>query len=344
MKIGPNRPGMTISCAGHAAALFFGFMAISAQPMEAPPVQALPVSFVSEKDFTQLTQGVKNAPQLKIPDIKPLADKIDDTKSIDQLAPKVSSKPDITTPSAKPAAEGKPEAKPEAKAEPKPDAKAETKAETKTEAKPEPKSEAKPELKTDLKPPPKPADKPDKPKPPEYRPDQIANLLKKDAARDAAKHEDVPAQPARDSTPKFNADQVAQLLDKREPQRQVATAQSLNDSPTLGAAVGAQDARLSQSEIDALRARISSCWSPPPGIDANSRVYVVLRVLFKTDGSMVQAPTLVEGSASALGPALAESAKRALLLCQPFTMLRPEHYDQWKDIELKFDPHELLGG
>jgi hypothetical protein len=25
-------------------------------------------------------------------------------------------------------------------------------------------------------------------------------------------------------------------------------------------------------------------------------------------------------------------------------MLRPEHYDQWKDLELKFDPHELLGG
>lgn len=70
----------------------------------------------------------------------------------------------------------------------------------------------------------------------------------------------------------------------------------------------------------------------------------MLRVLFKTDGSMVQAPTLVEGSASSLGPALAESAKRALLLCQPFTMLKPQHYDQWKDLELKFDPHELLGG
>jgi colicin import membrane protein len=309
------KPGMTISCVGHAAALIFGLMAISAQPMEAPPVQALPVSFVSEKDFSQLPLGVKNAPQLKVPDIKPLADKVDEQKSVDQQAPKVSAKPDITTPAAKPV----------------------------SEAKPEPKPEPKPELKTELKPAPKPADKPDKPKPPEYRPDQIANLLKKDAAKDPPKQRDAPAQPARD-TPKFNADQVAQLLDKREPQRQVATAQSLNDSPTLGAAIGAQDAQLSQSEIDALRARISSCWSPPPGIDANSRVYVVLRVLFKPDGSMVQAPTLVEGSASALGPALAESAKRALLLCQPFTMLRPQHYDQWKDLELKFDPHELLGG
>jgi outer membrane biosynthesis protein TonB len=314
------KPGMTISCVGHAAALVLGFLAISAQPMEAPPVQALPVSFVSEKDFSQLTQGVKNAPQLKVPDIKPLTDKVDETKSIDQLAPKVSAKAEITTPAAKPVSEAKPEPKPE------------------------PRPEPKPELKTELKPAPKPADKPDKPKPPEYKPDQIANLLKKEAAKDPPKQQDAPTQPVRDSTPKFDANQVAQLLDKREPQRQVATAQSLNDSPTLGAAIGAQDVRLSQSEIDALRARISNCWSPPPGINANSRLYVVLRVLFKTDGSMVQAPTLVEGSASPLGPALAESAKRALLLCQPFTMLRPEHYDQWKDLELKFDPHELLGG
>jgi outer membrane biosynthesis protein TonB len=307
------KAGMTISCVAHAAALFFGFMAISAQPMEAPPVQALPVSFVSEKDFSQLTQGVKNAPQLKIPDIKPLADKVDAQKSVDELAPKVADKPAITTDTAKPTAESKPEPKPEAK----------------------------PELKTELKPAQKPADKPDKPKPPEYRPDQIANLLKKDAAKEPPKRDE---KPARDSNPKFDANQVAQLLDKREPQRQIATAQSISDSATLGAAIGAQNAQLSQSEIDALRARISNCWSPPPGIDVNSKLYVVLRVLFKTDGSMLQAPVLVEGSASPLGPALAESAKRALLLCQPFTMLKLEHYDQWKDIELKFDPHELLGG
>ena len=309
------KAGMTISCVGHAAALFFGFMAISAQPMEAPPVQALPVSFVSEKDFSQLTQGVKNAPQLKIPDIKPLADKVDAQKSVDQLAPKVADKPAITT-----------ETKPVA------------------ESKPEPKPEPKPELKTELKLPEKLTEKPDKPKPPEYRPDQIANLLKKDAAKDPPKRDEKPAQPARDSSPKFDANQVAQLLDKREPQRQIATAQTINDSATLGAAIGAQNAQLSQSEIDALRARISNCWSPPPGIDINSKLYVVLRVLFKTDGSMSQAPVLVEGSASPLGPALADSAKRALLLCQPFTMLKLEHYDQWKDIELKFDPHELLGG
>ncbi|HEX8829358.1 MAG TPA: hypothetical protein VF778_14745 [Xanthobacteraceae bacterium] len=331
---------MTISCVAHAAALAWALMAISATPMEAPPTVSLPVSFISEKDFTQITKGVKNAPQLKVPDIKPLADKVDAEKSVDQLAPKVANKPEITTDTSK--------AQAEPKAEQKPEAKPETKPETKPEAKLDPKPDSKPELKPDPKPDPKPdqkqADKPDKPKPPDYKPDQIANLLKKDAAKDQPKRQDKPATQQQDNNPKYDASQIAQLLDKRQPQRQLASAQSLNDNPTLGAAVGAQDVQLSQSEIDALRARISSCWSPPPGIDVNSKVYIVLRVLFKPDGTLLREPVPVEGSASSLGPSLAESAKRALLLCQPFTMLKPQHYDQWKDLELKFDPRELLGG
>jgi hypothetical protein len=334
------RPGMTISCVAHAAALAWALMAISASPMDAPPTVSLPVSFISEKDFTQITKGVKNAPQLKVPDIKPLADKVDAEKSVDQLAPKVANKPEITTDTSKAQAEPKTEQKAEAKPETKP----ETKPEAKLDPKPDPKPETKPEQKPDPKSDQKQADKPDKPKPPEYKPDQIANLLKKDAPKDQRKHPDKPVQQQQDNNPKYNASQIAQLLDKRQPQRQLASAQSLNDNPTLGAAVGAQDVQLSQSEIDALRARISSCWSPPPGIDANSKVYIVLRVLFKPDGTLLREPVPVEGSASSLGPALADSAQRALLLCQPFTMLKPQHYDQWKDLELKFDPRELLGG
>ena len=314
------KPGMTISCVAHAAALAWALMVISATPMEAPPVASLPVSFISEKDFSQLTKGVKNAPQLNVPEAKPLADKVDAEKSVDQLAPKVVDKPEITTDTSKPQAEPKPQPKADAKSDAKPD------------SKPDPKLDQKQ------------ADKPDKPKTPEYKPNQIANLLKKDAVKDQPKRPDKPAQQQQENNPKFDANQVAQLLDKRQPQRQLASARSLNDTATLGAAIGAQNVQLSQSEIDALRARISSCWSPPPGIDVNSKLYVVLRVLFKPDGSLVREPVPVEGSASALGPALADSAKRALLLCQPFTMLKPEHYDQWKDLELKFDPHELLGG
>jgi colicin import membrane protein len=327
------KPGMTISCLAHAVALGFAVVAISAQPMNAPPMETITTQIVSEKDLSQMSKGVKNAPQLKIPDLKPLADKVDQEKSVDQLAPKAVDKPAITTDAAKSSPvpdTPKPDAKTAAKSDPKP---------------PDPKPDPKPDAKADPKPDPKVDPKADqkqadKPKTPDYKPDQIAKLLKKDAAKDAAK--DNSAQ--QKNSPKFDANQVAQLLDQRTPQRQLAAASQLNDVATLGAATGAQSAQLSQSEIDALKARLSQCWNPPAGINASTNIYVSLRVLMRQDGSLAAPPVVVEGSPSALGPALAESAKRALLQCQPFTMLRPEHYDQWKDLQLDFNPHELLGG
>ena len=298
------RASLTISAIVHLAVLGMCLVALAAQPVEAPATPTMAINTISVKEFTELTKGVKDTPKLKVDDIKPVADKIDTPKAVDQVAAKV--------------AENKPEIK------------------TDTSAKQQPKPDPKPD--------PKPADKPAKAKPPDYKPDQIADLLKKKDAAQQPKPDDKASSdtPPRDS-PQFNADQVAALLDKRAPQRQMAAAETLNNQPNLGSSTGAA-AQLSQSEIDALRARISNCWSPPPGINAASKIYVVLRVLFKQDASMSREPVLVEGTASPLGPALAESAKRALLLCQPFTMLKPEHYDQWKDLELKFDPQELLGG
>jgi hypothetical protein len=192
---------------------------------------------------------------------------------------------------------------------------------------PKPLPQPKPAPKLDAKT----AEKPDK-KTDDFKTDKIAELLRKTDPSDA---KDKP------HTPKYDANQIAQLLDHRDPQRQVATADTLNSTPGLGAPTAAADAQLSQTEIDALRERIRDCWSPPPGIDNNSNIYVSLRVLFKPDGSLAQMPLVVAGSASPLGPALAESGKRALLMCQPFTMLKPEHYAQWKDITVDFNPRDL---
>jgi colicin import membrane protein len=327
------KAGLTISMIGHAAVLLWGLAAFAAKPNETPPVESLPVEFVSAKEFSQLTAGVKNAPK-PFDQPKPLADKVGDAKPVKQLASKVADKPEVTTdaaappqPKTEPKPEPKPEAKPEAKSEPKP---------VETADKPDPKPEPKPdqiaqELKKEAaKKPPKPAKKP-----PEFKPDQIAAQLKKDEAK--------PEEKPRKDDRKFDANQVAALLDKRETTRQVAAADTLNANPSLGTATG-HAAQLSQSELDALRARLSQCWSPPAGINASTKVYVVLHVMFKPDGSVMGDPAVVEDPGSVLGSALTESAKRALLLCQPFTMLKSEHYDLWKDIEVKFDPQELLGG
>ncbi len=113
------RSGLTISVVGHVVALGFGLLAISATPMDTPPVDSLPVSFISDKDFSQMTQGVKNAPKPK-EDPKPLADKIDLPKPADQTADKVA-KQEVKTETAPPKQQPQPDPKPaEKQAKPKP--------------------------------------------------------------------------------------------------------------------------------------------------------------------------------------------------------------------------------
>jgi hypothetical protein len=89
---------------------------------------------------------------------------------------------------------------------------------------------------------------------------------------------------------------------------------------------------------------VSQCWKPPAGVTPATRDYAVLRILLKPDGSLAGSPVLVEDTSTIFRPALANSAIQAITTCQPFTMLKPEHYEQWKDLELKFDPHEMIGG
>ena len=329
------RPGLTISCVAHAAALLWGLIAFAAKPNDAPAVEPLPVEFVSATDFSQLTAGVKNAPK-PLDQPKPLADKVGESNPAKQLASKVADKPDVITDSAPP---------PEPKTEPKPEPKQQAKA----EPKPEPKPVEKPEAKPDPKP-----EKAEKPKQPDPKPDAIAEELKREEAKKPPpkpakkepqfKPEQIAEQLKRDDKKptRFDAHQVAALLDKRDPQRRLAAAETVNDAASLGGPNGHAQ-QLSQSELDALRARLIQCWSPPPGVSVDSKLYVVLRVVFKPDASLAHEPGVVEDAASSLGPALAESAKRALMMCQPFTMLRPEHYDLWKSIDIKFN-NELLGG
>jgi colicin import membrane protein len=195
------------------------------------------------------------------------------------------------------------------------------------------------------------AREPSPPPEPEKKPDPIAEKIKqqKDEPKPVAekppqKKVELPPKkpPPPKPQPKFDASKIAALLDKREATREAATGRELNDKPSLGASKR-EAAQISQSEIDALRARLRQCWSPPVGA-ADARLVVIYRVLFRRDGSIEGAPSLVQAPASEQGPVLAESARRALLQCQPYTMLKPEHYDQWKDIQITFDPRDMFGG
>ena len=253
-------------------------------------------------------------------------------KDFDQMAKGAKNAPQAKTPS--PLAEKVDAPKPVDDSSAKVDEKKEIKA-AKAEAPPPPPAPM---------PPPKPAEaKPEKKPPPKV--DPIAETLKKEEARKRAedKAKARAEQQQQKQQPSFDPNKIAALLDKRTPQRTAAAGERVIQTPSLGFS-GGQAVQLSQSELSALRNRLSSCWRPPAGAAEVANLKVVIRVLFNPDGSVQGQPELVKASASPYGPATAESAIRALLTCQPFNMLRPTTYDQWRDMEITFDPKEMFGG
>lgn len=303
------RKATAISAGLHVAVLLWATLSLSGKALEATPPDALPVDMISEKDFSQMTKGVKDAPK-PVEKPKPLVEKKAEPKpEIEDIKPKITEKQEV-----KPTADKPPE-------QPKP---------------PEPKKPEKQEAKAEEK-------KPD-PKPEEKKPDAIAKELKKEddkKLKEAKAEPTPPKKPAKKEYKDFQQLAEAALKDVREPQRHAATGNEINPNGTLGRAKGLA-AQLSQSEIDALRERIKQCWQPPLGAEDAQDLQVVFHVMFNTNGTVLRGPDVVEGAPSALGPVFAESARRAILQCQPYTMLRPEHYAQWRDMEMVFNLRDMF--
>ncbi len=201
-------------------------------------------------------------------------------------------------------------------------------------------------------PPPVPESKPAEPekKSTEAKPDQVADALAKDDAKkpEPKKAEVKPPTPQKKPAPpapKFDPKQVEALLDKRDSTRLAAAGNTLNNATSLGASSGAS-AQISLSELDALRQRLAQLWTPPAGAKNPEELVVVFRIKLRPDGRLAPGPwpQLVSSGNSPLAIAARESAARALNRGQPFDMLKPEHYEQWKDIEITFDPRDMFRG
>jgi len=67
------RKATAISAGLHAAVLLWATLSFSGKMFDVPPADSLPVDLVSEKDFSEMTKGVKDAPKVETP--KPLVEK-----------------------------------------------------------------------------------------------------------------------------------------------------------------------------------------------------------------------------------------------------------------------------
>lgn len=280
------RKATAISAGLHAAVLLWATLSFSGKTFDVTPAESLPVDLVSEKDFSQMTKGVKDA--LKVETPKPLVEK----KAEESPKPVEDSKAKITE-------------KKEVQAV------------------------------KEIAPPPE-------PQPPQ--PDPIAEKLKqKDEPKQQMKVEQPlpPKKPPQKQQPKFDADKIAALLDKRDPTRQAITGATLNSSASLGTSRGTA-ATLSQSELDAMRARLASLWNVQPGIEHPEELYVTVRIRLNPDRRLAAPPQVVSIGSSPRYQAAADAAVRAVLQGQPYTMLRDETYEQWKYMDIDFDPKQMF--
>ena len=197
----------------------------------------------------------------------------------------------------------------------------------------QPKAEEKPDPKPEKVEKPKDAEakKEPQPKKAEVKPDKPKDKPKTKPAPQTETKRDV------------NADRLAALLNKipdaaREPQA-IDPPQNTPRRPVKGQSSGTQ-MTMAVNEIDALRAKIAQCWSPPPGGLGADAIIIKLRLQLNEDGSLVGYPTVANSSGSPFFQAAADSAVRAVFQCQPYE-LPAAKYALWRDMILNFDPRQM---
>jgi hypothetical protein len=93
--------------------------------------------------------------------------------------------------------------------------------------------------------------------------------------------------------------------------------------------------------VTAFRAHIKQCSKLPSSLAPSDDLFIKLRILMTRDGRLAAEPLVKEGTASLKAVDLKDSAVAALSACQPYTMLPPEKYNEWKVIDLTFTPRDF---
>ena len=97
------------------------------------------------------------------------------------------------------------------------------------------------------------------------------------------------------------------------------------------------------AETSGLVFSIQQCWNVPVGLENDSSNIITMGVKLKRDGTLEEEPRRLaplSGSAAGILQAF-EAARRALIRCQPYD-LPAEKYETWREIEIVFNPQQMV--
>jgi len=105
---------------------------------------------------------------------------------------------------------------------------------------------------------------------------------------------------------------------------------------------------LTISERDLIAYKLKECWNVDAGIEGVEDIIIEIQASINKDGHVREVKIKNALSSQAM-KAVAESARRAILICDnkgddsPFKILAEKyanHYNQWKELDLRFNPLE----
>ena len=142
-----------------------------------------------------------------------------------------------------------------------------------------------------------------------------------------------------------DTNQIAALIDKAKEEN--AKVEKQDNKLTQSSVKNSFATGLTLSEEDALRAQIFGCWTVPLGLPYDDNLLVRIKLELKQDGTISKSEILDHERMNRPGQkfykVLAESALRAVRICQPLKVPQTG-YEKWKNIQLNFNPTEMLKG
>jgi outer membrane biosynthesis protein TonB len=156
------------------------------------------------------------------------------------------------------------------------------------------------------------------------------------------------AAPSKAPPSPLDTSSLASLIDKslpKAPKKTLDTSRLAKDINAAAPAKAAIDPRAAATLAQSIRAQVAPCWNPPTGGRDVRRMTVVVTVQYGRDGRVIGLPQsgTPSGTTAAnadYARAFAETARRAVLRCQPLK-LPPELYELWQSVEINFDPEEM---
>ena len=143
----------------------------------------------------------------------------------------------------------------------------------------------------------------------------------------------------------IDTNQIAALIDKAK--EETAKVEKKDNKLTQSSVKNSFATGLTLSEEDALRAQIFGCWTVPLGLPYDDDLLVRIKLELKQDGTISRSEILDHERMNRPGQkfykVLAESALRAVRICQPLKV-PTTGYEKWKNIQLNFNPTEMLKG